>query len=466
MKARRFICVSVAVLVAWLAITGSASAADRSIVRTKTGLDGWSVIRSVCALYGCQVVRALDVLPGQTQGASLFLVLNLDVLSVNLTLSLLGVTAIEPDLPVAVTQTSPYAFDQATAAVVDRLRDRTPVTYYGTSGWESYVQQPASDIVRVREAHCDLHATGGPIVAVIDTGVDPDHPTLRDLLIDGYDFTRDTGGGGEMADLGQATAAVVDDVWWVNQATAAVVDQATAAVVDDPTRVAFGHGTMVSGVVHLVAPTARIMPLKVFGANGLGYTSDVLRALYYATKKGAKVLNMSFSRPTSSAELKRAVDYATGRGVIAVASAGNGGIATKVYPAAYGNVMGVASTTNDDLRSSFSNYGSTLVWVAAPGEGIITTYPWGSFAAAWGTSFSTPFVSGTAALLAGIQGTATHSQVAWAISHAKPLTAELGYGRLDIVQAVEAGWSLWPSGVQSPVPESCAAAGIDWSVVP
>jgi hypothetical protein len=466
MRVRRLVSLSAAVLVAWLAITGSASAASRSIVRTKPGLNGWNVINTVCDLFGCQVVRALDVLPGETQGASLFLVRNLNVLGVNFTLSLLGVAAIEPDLKARVTQTSPYESDQATAAVLDRLWNRTPVTYYGTPGWESYLRQPASDIVRLRETHCALRATGGPIVAVIDTGVDPDHPSLSSLLTGGYDFTRDVPSGGEMADLGQATAAVLDGVWWVNQATAAVLDQATAAVLDDPDRAAFGHGTMVAGVVHLAAPTARIMPLKVFGPEGKGYTSDILRAIYYATRKSAKVLNMSFSRSTHSPELKRALDYATGRGVIAVASAGNNGAATLVYPAAYGNVMGVASTNDDDVRSSFSNHGSTLVWVAAPGEGVITTYPWGSFAAAWGTSFSTPFVAGTAALIAGIQGSATQSEVATAISKAKPLTSALGHGRLDTYRAVEYGRSLWPYATENPVPESCTSEGIDWALVP
>jgi thermitase len=303
-------------------------------------------------------------------------------------------------------------------------------------------------------------------VAVIDTGVDPNHATLAPVLTAGYDFTRDVGGGDEVADVGQASVPVLDGVYCVNQASVAVLDQASVAVLDDSQYAAFGHGTMVAGIVHLVAPTARIMPLKAFTADGQGYTSNILRALYYATLKGAKVLNMSFSRPTSSAELKRAIDNATGKGLIAVAAAGNDGQATLVYPAAYSNVMGVASTTNGDTRSSFSNYGSNLVWVAAPGEGIITTYPWGSFAGAWGTSFSTPFVSGGAALLAGLQGGASYSQVSSAIARAQTLTSDLGYGRLDLYRAVQYGRSLWPSAPLSAVPASCASDGVDWSVAP
>jgi subtilisin family serine protease len=222
---------------------------------------------------------------------------------------------------------------------------------------------------------------------------------------------------------------------------------------------------MVAGVVHLVAPTARIMPLRAFGPDGKGRTSDLLRAVYYATNKGAKVINMSFSRATWSRELKLALDYASVRGVILVGSAGNDGMATLAYPAAYDNVIGVASTTNDDLRSEFSNYGSRLVKLAAPGQGIITPFPGGGFAAATGTSFSTPIVSGAAALLVGLKGNASASQVGYALSHAKRLVPELGYGRADLYQAVLAGRAMWSSGASSAVPRSCASHGQDWSGV-
>src|SRR5207302_7710401 len=117
----------------------------------------------------------------------------------------------------------------------------------------------------------------GAVVAVIDTGVDPSQPVLAGVLTDGYDFTRNRDGGSEMADVNQSTVAAVDGAppAWVNQSTVACVDQSTVAAVDDQAHVAFGHGTMVAGVVHLVAPNARIMPLKAFGADGTGYTSDI-----------------------------------------------------------------------------------------------------------------------------------------------------------------------------------------------
>jgi thermitase len=205
------------------------------------------------------------------------------------------------------------------------------------------------------------------------------------------------------------------------------------------------------------------MPLKAFDDSGEGYTSSIIRALHYAAQRGAKVVNMSFSRPTASNELKKALDFASGRGLILVASAGNNGNTALRYPAAYSNVLGVASTRNDDTRSSFSSYGSGLVSLAAPGEAIITTYPFSTFGAAWGTSFSTPFVSGAAALLVGIQPNATLAQVSSALSHAKPLTSSMGYGRLDLEEAVEAGRAMWPAGAVSAIPDSCYAGGIDWT---
>jgi subtilase family protein len=465
-----FVAVSlVAVSFVPLATPVAATGPGRSIVRIRSGVNGWNAIHSVCALLGCHVDRSLDSLPGETAPSSLFLVRNLPPLTpiISGQLAALGVAAIEADLPVAVASEEAWLSNQATAGVLDQLWNRIPVTYYGSTAWHSYLAQPASGIIRVLEAHCVLRATGGTIVAVIDTGVDLEHPTLAPFLVSGYDFTRDVEGGSERADVDQATAGVLDGIYGVNSGTAAVLDQATAGVLDDDsTHSSFGHGTMAAGVVHLVAPTAQIMPLKAFAADGSGYTSDILRAIYYAGRTGARVLNMSFSRSTPSDELRRAIDWAASLGVIAVASAGNNGEAALRYPAAYPQVMAVASTSNEDVRSSFSNYGSNFVWVAAPGEAIITTYPWGSFAAAWGTSFSTPMVAGAAALLVGMEGSANFDQVSSAVAQAVPLTAELGHGRLDLYQAVAYGRSLWPNAPLSPVPDTCESLSSDWSEVP
>jgi subtilisin family serine protease len=147
---------------------------------------------------------------------------------------------------------------------------------------------------------------------------------------------------------------------------------------------------------------------------------------------------MSFSFADSSAELSAAITYANGKNVICVAAAGNSGEKITVYPASLPAVMGVGSTSDSDIQSTFSNYGPQVLWVAAPGQGITSTYPFGTYASSSGTSFSAPLVSGTAALLVNISTTVTQSTAAAAIAHAKWLSADLNNGRLDTYQAVDA----------------------------
>ncbi|MGH9790388.1 MAG: S8 family serine peptidase, partial [Candidatus Acidiferrales bacterium] len=164
--------------------------------------------------------------------------------------------------------------------------------------------------------------------------------------------------------------------------------------------------------------------------------SDVIRAIYYAAHNGANVVNMSFSFQSSSRELERACQYAARRGLILVASTGNEGRRITMYPAGYSTVMGIASTDNRDYRSDFSNYGYSVVWVAAPGEGIVTTYPYDHYAASWGTSFSTPFVAGTAALLRDVKPL-NGDQARRVLSNAKWISFDMGKGRVDVFRAVQ-----------------------------
>jgi subtilisin family serine protease len=241
----------------------------------------------------------------------------------------------------------------------------------------------------------------------------------------------------------------------VQQSSVAILDQSSVAILDGGPYAAFGHGTMTTGLVHLVAPKAKILPLKAFTSNGTGYLSNIVAALYYAVQHHANVVNMSFDVSTPSAALNQAVSYANQSGVVLVAAAGNENTSAPVYPAAFnGNVMGIASTTDWDARSSFSNYGNNDVWIAAPGEYIITTFPGGSYASASGTSFSSPLVAGTAALLLNAKPSLNQAGASSALSHAIRLTSDLHNGRLDIYQAVSAwvnsgsgsnscGWFCW-----------------------
>lgn len=418
-----------------------AHAENRFVVRAQEGVDGVQTVTGACVLLGCQVRYSLD---GALNGV--FLVTTADTVNPAAFLgSIIGVAGIQD----AEIDQIVKALGAIAGSAPPGLLDKEPVNYFGTTVWRGYVQQPAAPIVGVASTHSRHGMTGaGVTVAVIDTGVDGSHPALAAVVTAGYDFTRNGGNGSESGDVDQSTMAVVDQAqpYYVNQSTMAVVDQSTMAVVDNPQYAALGHGTIVAGIVHLIAPRAWIMPLKAFRADGSGYSSDVLRAVYYAVRNGAKVLNMSFSYATESRELARAVEYATARGVIAVASTGNDGSKTVVYPAGLANVVGVASTTDGDTLSAFSNYGVQIAAMAAPGEAIVSTYLFGTYAAAWGTSFSTPFVAGAAALLAQVAYWITPAQAAEALGQAVWVSPEVRRGRLDASAAVQA----WRNAVASP----------------
>jgi len=334
----------------------AAQAQTRLIVRDSLGLPGVSL---TCLLTGCKVVTGLGDPNGQLFLVTLPAILNPVTKLLQISLQT-GILDVEVDQIVNAQQ--PYA-----ASDPGYLTDSVPTPYYGATVWHGYLAQPANQLVRTAQTQSAFSVAGaGTTVAVIDTGVDPNSPVLQSVLVNGYDFTRNTSGGSEMNDVQATPNLSAAQTATLNQRTVAVLDQRTVAVLDGGPYTDFGHGTMTAGIVHLVAPQAKIMPLKAFTANGTGYDSDILRAIYYAVGHGANVMNMSFDYTSYSAELATAIKYANSHGVISVASAGNSGESTMVYPGGLPGVIDVASTSNTDVQSTFTNYGAPPVWMAAP----------------------------------------------------------------------------------------------------
>jgi len=439
---KRFILIAAMILLTF-ASPKQAAAQNRYIVRTTGGL---SSVLNLCNLLQCQVQGGLDGSVGQNflVTSSNNLLTNVVNGTLSLVESLLGIVSIEADHLLPVPQVP-------LASIPSGLYDTAPVNYYGTVVWHGYAAQPAAQIIRLQDAQNGFRIRGTGIVAVIDTGVDVNHPVLFSVLLPGYDFTRNQPGASEWLDVPTLQNGYVDtgaqgqQPGYVQQSTAAVLDQSTAAVLDGKDYTAFGHGTMTSGLIHLVAPSAKILPLKAFSSDGTGYLSNIVAALYYAVQHHANVVNMSFDLTSSSPALNQAVTYANKASVVLVAAAGNESTSAPVYPAALdSHVVGIASTTDWDSRSTFSNYGAVDVWVAAPGENIVSTYPGGTYGSASGTSFSAPIVAGTVSLmLSAKEQCINQSQAAKALSNAQKLTPDLNHGRLDVYNAVSAWTTTW-----------------------
>jgi len=284
--------------------------------------------------------------------------------------------------------------------------------------------------IRALEAWEETKGNEQVVIAVIDTGVDFDHPELLDKTISrGYDFVNDD-----------------------NDAA------------DD-----HGHGTFVAGLTAAntnnregiagVSWDSKILPLKAVDSDGSGYVSWLVEAIRYAADNGAGVISMSLGFPLEPGEevpsLEEALEYAYAKDIIAVASAGNEGLSV-LYPAAYDECIAVAATDYNDSRPSWSNFGPE-VDVAAPGAKIVSLVPtwlpgliWNDFTLppygfGDGTSASAAIVSGFVALIKGIKPWLTPDEIMNVIRYsADDVNADeypgkdefIGYGRINMEKAL------------------------------
>jgi len=274
------------------------------------------------------------------------------------------------------------------------------------------------------------------VIAIVDWGVDLQHPDLRAKIWTNPEEIPDNG----VDDDGNS---YIDDVYGWDFAND-----------DNDPQDDYGHGSHVGGIaaaatdngvgVAGVAFDSRIMAVKVGdGTTGTARYSDIAKGIIYAADNGAKVINLSLGGYAFSSYLENAVNYAWNAGCVLVGAAGNNNLSVPFYPAAYENVIGVSATEQSDTRASWSNYG-WYISVVAPGVNIYSTYWNGSSTYAYmsGTSMATPHVAGLAALLFAQDGTRTNATVRSLIEgSADDLGDEgwdqyYGYGRINAYRAL------------------------------
>jgi subtilisin family serine protease len=229
------------------------------------------------------------------------------------------------------------------------------------------------EVVRIDAEYAWGTSTGAGInVAVIDTGIDADHPDLAANIAGGVNY--------------------VGKGWW---------KPADPSKWNDGN----GHGTHVAGIIAAlgndigvvgVAPEASLYAVRVLGNSGSGYVSDIVAALEWAILNDMDICNMSLGTDTDVESLEEACDAAAASGLLLVAAAGNDGGAVD-YPAAYSSVIAVAAVDSSDVRPSWSSYGPEVA-LAGPGVDVYSTWKGSGYKTISGTSMAAPHVAGTLAL--------------------------------------------------------------------
>jgi thermitase len=286
-----------------------------------------------------------------------------------------------------------------------------------TPGDEVAGEQWALGAIRAFDAW-DVTTGAGITIALLDTGVSPTHPDLKENLLPGFDFRN----------------------------------------VDEDARDDDGHGTYTAGVAAArgdngigiagICWACKILPVKVLDRRGQGDDATIAAGIRFAVDHGARIISMSLGGPEDTRVMREAVAYARDRGVLIVAASGNGQADGNLpnYPAAYPSVLAVSATGRDEAVTAFSTTGD-FVDIAAPGAGVWSTF-WtrtegDGYGAANGTSAACPHVAGAAALLLSVRPELTAEQAGELLQlGADDLgppgrDAAYGAGRLNLVRPLQ-----------------------------
>jgi subtilisin family serine protease len=277
----------------------------------------------------------------------------------------------------------------------------------------------AATVAQPALGHAGLPASGatgaGVVVAVLDTGLDAAHPAFAGKVVRGYDVVDRDADPSEVADG---------------------IDQNANGEVDE----AFGHGTYVAGIVRLVAPGARIIPIRIIDTDGRTNAWWLLQGVQRAQARGARVVNLSLGGLNLGQIVARDLEARAAAGLVLVAAAGNEATIDQRYPAANAGVVGV--TAIDGATGAVASFANTGSWidVAAPGVRIASAFPGGRYAVWGGTSAAAPVVAGALAMVAEVSGpTAAVDDLVdrvTATAVADGLDNVSAYGRVDVSAAV------------------------------
>ena len=279
-------------------------------------------------------------------------------------------------------------------------------------------KQYAPQITQAPEGWAIAKADPTMVLAIVDTGIDPNHPDLKAKIQPGWDMVdgdnQPNDGNGHGTHCAGIAAAIAN------------------------------NGVGIAGI----APLNKIFSVRVLDDKGSGSYANVAGGIVKAVDLGAKVISMSLGGPSSAKVMDDAIAYAVAHDVLVVAAMGNDGGNVKSYPAVMPGVMAVGSTDEKDKRSSFSNFGDWIS-VSAPGSNIWSTLPtqgaelgknYGSLS---GTSMATPAVAGLAILVRNQFPAFTAKQVKAKIEASaddkgpKGFDKEFGFGRINVLKALQ-----------------------------